>query len=61
MDFKRTVNKRTNKTTYYVDNKRVNQGKFEVLERVQQFAGCRYNSSLTTEDKNYIRHYHSYN
>ena len=59
--FKRTINKKTNNTTYYVDGKRVSEGNFGIKEVICRAAGMRYNCSYTTSDNNYIRHYHSYN
>ena len=58
--YKRTINKKTNKVTYYVNGKRVDHEKFELLQRVDQCAGMQYNSSYTTSDNKYIRHYHSF-
>ena len=59
--FKRTINKKANNITYYVDGKRVSEDKFGIKETVCRVAGMQYNSSYTTSDNSYIRHYHSYN
>ena len=61
MDFKRTVNKKTNKTTYYVDKKRVSAETFDIKETKCKIAGMNYGASFTSEHKGYIRYYHSYN
>ena len=61
MDFKRTVNNRTNKSTYYVDGKRVSPELFEFKELMCKKAGMNYGASFTSEHKGYTRHYHSYN
>ena len=61
MDFKRTINNKTGKTTYYVDGKRVSAELFGLKEIICKRAGMNYNSSLTSVNNGYTRHYHSYN
>ena len=61
MNFKRTVNNKTGKTTYYVDSKRVSAELFNLKELICKRAGMNYNASFTSERNGYTRHYHSYN
>ena len=61
MDFKRVINKETNKVTYYVDGKRVAEDVFYFREYTAQCKGMQGNSYLTTSDNRYIRHFHSFN
>lgn len=56
MHFKTTVNKSTGKRTHYVDSKKVAPETYDFKYYICQQAGMNYNSSLTTSDKNYIRH-----
>lgn len=60
-DFKATFNKKTEKTTYYVDNRRVSEEVYNVKQTICRIAGKSYNSSLLTSDKKYIRSSFSYN
>ena len=60
-DFRTTFNKRTEKTTYYVDNKRVNEEVYNLKQSICRIAGKSFNSSLLTSDKKYIRSSFSYN
>lgn len=59
--FKRVVNKETNRSTYYVDGKRVSCDSFYNAETKCKIAGQSYNSSYVTSDNKYVRLYHSYN
>ena len=61
MDFKTTYNKKTDKTTYYVDNKRVSGEIFALKQTICRLSGKNFNSSLVTSDNNYVRGYFSYN
>ena len=61
MDFKTTVNKTTNKKTYFIDNKRVSFDKFDEKQIICKLKGLSYNSSLTISNKKYIYHYFSFN
>ena len=56
MHFKRVINKTTDKTTYYIDNKRTGIDNFHEKQDLCRIKGMSYNSSLTTSDNKYIRH-----
>lgn len=56
--FQRTINKETNHITYYVDGKKVTNDKFYFIHNLRERQGGQYNSSLTTSDNKYIRHYY---
>ena len=61
MDFKRTINNKTKKVTYFLDNKKVSSNIFENKELICKLKGMNCNSSLTTSNNKYTHHYFSYN
>lgn len=61
MDFKLVFNRQTEKTTYYVDSKRVSKEVYNLKQTVCRLAGKLYNSSLVTSDNKYVKSIFSYN
>lgn len=61
MNFKSVFNRQTEKTTYYVDSKRVSEEVYNLRQTVCRLTGKVFNSSLVTSDNKYVKSIFSYN
>lgn len=61
MQFKNILNKKTNKTSFYVNNKKVSENTYNYNYNLCNILRLNYNSSITKITGCYIKQYFSFN